>query len=156
MELIIFFNSFVQNLNSSSSELTVELNSEPLDSGDSLMANGSDASDANDTSDVAKRVDYDDTFMQQSVLMIPLMLPHMRLLLELCLGISAVCLIMHLIVYGFVPKLRNTPGKCLMSLSVSLLAASITFVASLHIPPSPTDAFCVTIAITRLYTFLGN
>lgn len=120
-----------------------------MDASEAKPTNSSDTSDETE-------IDYSDVFMHQSVLMIPLMLPHMRLLLELCLGISSVCLTMHLLVYGFVPKLRNTPGKCLMSLSLSLLIAAITFVASLHMIPSPTDGFCVTVAIVRLYSFLGK
>ncbi|XP_054157146.1 probable G-protein coupled receptor Mth-like 3 [Oppia nitens] len=93
--------------------------------------------------------------VHQIVLMVPLMLPHMRLMLELCLGISCICLTMHLLVYGFVPKLRNTPGKCLMSLSLALLSGAVFFVLSLHIEPSPTSSLCISVAIIRLYSFLA-
>ncbi|GFR31631.1 g_PROTEIN_RECEP_F2_4 domain-containing protein [Trichonephila clavata] len=41
------------------------------------------------------------------------------------LSISIVCLILHLIIYGMLEKLRNHPGKILMSLAVSLLCGHL-------------------------------
>ncbi len=88
---------------------------------------------------------------------IPIMFPtHQQLLLEYCMTISAICLAMHLIVYSFVPKLRNTPGKCLMSLSLSLLLAAIMFIMSFHIDASPNNFLCLSVALIRLYSFLGK
>src|SRR5690349_19896737 len=79
---------------------------------------------------------------------------HQQLLLEYCMFISAICLTMNLIVYSFVPKLRNTPGKCLMSLSLSLLLVIITYLVSFHIEVSPVSIPCVSTALLRLYSFL--
>jgi hypothetical protein len=82
---------------------------------------------------------------------IPIMFPtHQQLLLEYCMSISAICLAMHLIVYSFVPKLRNTPGKCLMSLSLSLLLAAIMFIMSFHIDASPHNFVCLSEIIRYL------
>ncbi|GFV94840.1 probable G-protein coupled receptor Mth-like 3 [Trichonephila clavipes] len=41
------------------------------------------------------------------------------------LSISVICLILHLIIYGMLEKLRNRPGKILMSLAVSLLCGHL-------------------------------
>ena len=79
---------------------------------------------------------------------------HQQLLLECCMCISAVCLTMNLMVYSFVPKLRNTPGKCLMSLSLSLLLVIVTYLVSFHIEVSPVSIACVSTALIRLYSFL--
>ena len=79
---------------------------------------------------------------------------HQQLLLEYCMCISAICLTMNLIVYSFVPKLRNTPGKCLMSLSFSLLLVIITYLVSFHIEVSPVSIPCIASALLRLYSFL--
>jgi len=88
---------------------------------------------------------------------IPIMLPKtQQLLLEYCMCISCVCLTMHLIVYAFVPKLQTTPGKSLMSLSLSLLLAAIMFIISFHIEADPFSYVCVSIGFIRFYTFLGK
>lgn len=79
---------------------------------------------------------------------------HQQLLLECCMCISAICLIMNLIVYSMVPKLRNTPGKCLMSLSLSLLLAIVTYLVSFHIEVSPFSMSCISTALIRLYSYL--
>lgn len=87
---------------------------------------------------------------------IPIIFPsHQQLLLEFCMCISAICLIIHLLVYSIVPKLRNLPGKCLMSLSLALLLASISFIASFHIEPFPHSVTCISIGLMRHYSFLG-
>ena len=79
---------------------------------------------------------------------------HQQLLLECCMCISAICLTMNLVVYSLVPKLRNTPGKCLMSLSLSLLLAIITYLISFHIEVSPVSVSCISTALIRLYSYL--
>ena len=159
MGFLLFITSFVQSFNISY-EVSIDgsVGGQRMVTSDSMVTNYTNISyNENNFNDFKTNSIYNNSeVVHQSVLMIPLMLPHMRLLLELCLGISAVCLTIHLIVYGFVPKLRNTPGKCLMSLSLSLLTAAITFIVSLHIVPSTTGALCISVAIIRLYSFLGK
>ncbi|GFT95653.1 probable G-protein coupled receptor Mth-like 3 [Nephila pilipes] len=41
------------------------------------------------------------------------------------LSVSIICLILHLVVYGMLEKLRNRPGKILMSLAISLLCGHL-------------------------------
>jgi hypothetical protein len=102
-------------------------------------------------------INYNNKNNNKNYKSIPIMFPtHQQLLLEYCMSISAICLAMHLIVYSFVPKLRNTPGKCLMSLSLSLLLAAIMFIMSFHIDASPHNFVCLSVALIRLYSFLGK
>jgi len=86
---------------------------------------------------------------------IPMFPIEQQMLLEYCMIISSICLVLHLIVYSFVPKLRNTPGKCLMSLSISLLIVKLTFLVSFHIKQSPHSILCILLSIARLYSHLG-
>lgn len=50
-----------------------------------------------------------------------------RLLSDVCLTISVVCLALHIGIHILVPKLRNLPGKILLSLSCSLFLGQFLF-----------------------------
>ncbi|KAG1670726.1 Adhesion G protein-coupled receptor L3 [Nymphon striatum] len=72
---------------------------------------------------------------------------------EICLYISTVCLMLHLISYVLIPKLRNLPGKNLMSLSVSLLLAQSTFIYGINKISNP--VVCKTVAACLHFFFLA-
>ena len=84
-----------------------------------------------------------------------LFLPKQQLLLESCLIISLICLLIHLLVYSFVPKLRNLPGKCLMSLSFALFLTASSYIVSFNVQVSPDNLFCLSSALIRLYSLLA-
>lgn len=48
-----------------------------------------------------------------------------------CLHVSVICLLMHICIYALLPKLRNVPGKNLLSLSVALLFTQLLFLYGL-------------------------
>lgn len=65
----------------------------------------------------------------------PNLLPYSKaysLLSVITLSISITCLILHLVVYSLLEKLRNCPGKVLMSLSASLLIGHIFLLLGPH------------------------
>ena len=53
-----------------------------------------------------------------------------RLLSDICLTISLVCLALHIGIHLLVPKLRNLPGKILLSLSCCLFIGQLLFLTS--------------------------
>jgi hypothetical protein len=77
------------------------------------------------------------------------------LLTGISLYTSIVCLIIHLLVYAILPKLRNLPGKNLVSLSSSLLIAHISFVTLSHLEANRRIG-CVLNAITIHYSYLAS
>jgi hypothetical protein len=77
------------------------------------------------------------------------------LLTGISLYISIVCLIIHLLVYAILPKLRNLPGKNLVSLSSSLLIAHISFVTLPYLEANRRIG-CVLCAITIHYSYLAS
>ena len=52
------------------------------------------------------------------------------LILKLCIYLSIVCLLLQITVYSIVPRLRNVPGKCLMSLCSAKINANLCFLFS--------------------------
>jgi hypothetical protein len=77
------------------------------------------------------------------------------LLTKISLYTSIVCLIIHLLVYAILPKLRNLPGKNLVSLSSSLLIAHISFVTLSYLEANRRVG-CVLNAITIHYSYLAS
>nr|XP_045604829.1 uncharacterized protein LOC123762358 [Procambarus clarkii] len=67
------------------------------------------------------------------------------------LGLSCVCLILHLTAFFIVPDLRNLSGKNLASLCLVLLAAYTTFILSVFGEPGKSECFILAAA---LYYFL--
>ena len=47
-----------------------------------------------------------------------------------CLGISVACLALHIIIHSLIPKLRNLPGKILLSLCCALFGAQLLFLTA--------------------------
>ena len=77
------------------------------------------------------------------------------LILKLCICLSIVCLILNLIVYSFVPRLRNVPGKCLMSLCCAKISANLCFLSSQFVYNREFRyTLCRVIAILRHYFIL--
>lgn len=70
------------------------------------------------------------------------------------LGLSCVCLIMHLIAFVIVPDLRNLSGKNLASLCLVLLAAYATFILSVFGEPGKRE--CFVLAAAMYYFFLSS
>lgn len=68
---------------------------------------------------------------------------------------SMVSFLIQLLVYGFVPKLQNLPGKCLMSLSLSLLATNLFLIISYNIETSRDNIYCVLVGIGKHYFILA-
>jgi len=80
--------------------------------------------------------------------------PLQIFILKLCISLSIICLILHLMVYSFVPRLRNVPGKCLMSLSVAKVCANLCFFSSQYVYNHHIGYICPVIAILRHYFIL--
>ncbi|XP_069172542.1 uncharacterized protein [Procambarus clarkii] len=70
------------------------------------------------------------------------------------LGLSCLCLLLHLAVFILVPELRNLSGKNLASLCLALLASYICFIINVFVNPSQKD--CITLAAAMYYCFLSS
>lgn len=70
------------------------------------------------------------------------------------LGLSCICLILHLIAFVIVPDLRNLSGKNLASLCLVLLAAYATFILSVFGEPGKRE--CFVLAAAMYYFFLSS
>nr|XP_045590677.1 uncharacterized protein LOC123752697 [Procambarus clarkii] len=70
------------------------------------------------------------------------------------LGLSCLCLLLHLAAFLLVPRLRNLPGKSLASLCLSLLTAYIIFIFSTFLKPTTTG--CYISAVLMYYFFLAS
>lgn len=55
-----------------------------------------------------------------------------RIVSDVCLSISVVCLIVHIILFSTLPNTRNLPGKNLLSLSFSLFFAHLLFLLGIN------------------------
>ncbi|XP_069172579.1 G-protein coupled receptor Mth2-like [Procambarus clarkii] len=69
------------------------------------------------------------------------------------LGLSCLCLLLHLAAFLLLPRLRNLPGKCLASLCLSLLTAYTIFIFSTYLEPKTTG--CYISAVIMYYSFLA-
>lgn len=70
------------------------------------------------------------------------------------LGLSCVCLLLHLGAFLLVPDLRNLSGKNLASLCIVLLAAYTTFILSVFGEPGKRE--CFILAAAMYYFFLSS
>lgn len=70
------------------------------------------------------------------------------------LGLSCVCLLLHLIAFLIVPDLRNLSGKNLASLCLALLAAYTTFILSVFGEPGKSE--CFILAAAMYYFFVSS
>lgn len=69
------------------------------------------------------------------------------------LGLSEVCLVIHLLTFASSAELRNLSGRNLASFSFALFMAYGSFIAAQFIPTG--SVACFTVAITTLYFFLA-
>lgn len=75
--------------------------------------------------------------------------------LKLFICLSIIGLLFTLAVYSAVPRLRNVPGKCLMSLSVAKISANLCFLSSHAVYNSHHEYWsCRVIGILRHYFIL--
>ncbi|KAK4308158.1 hypothetical protein Pmani_020126 [Petrolisthes manimaculis] len=70
------------------------------------------------------------------------------------LGLSCLCLLLHLAAFILTPGLRNLSARNLSSLSVALLAAYISFLAS--VVTRPGHMICLVLAAAMYYFFLSS
>ena len=71
-----------------------------------------------------------------------------------CLSISVVCLALYIIIHLSLSKLRNLPGKNLMSLCCALFGAQLLFLISAE--ESQVGQFCVFLAVLTHWFFLAS
>ena len=75
---------------------------------------------------------------------------------QICMIASIVSFVIQLSVYGFVPKLQSLPGKCLMSLSLSLLAFYLFLIMSYNTETSRESIYCVIVGVGKHYFILAS
>ena len=78
-----------------------------------------------------------------------------KILIQICLIISIICLTLNLIVYSIIPQLRNVPGKCLMFICVTLIFKLLAYIVSFHIEVDPNNKICFSVAVIRFYGMLA-
>ncbi|XP_065579142.1 uncharacterized protein LOC136039387 isoform X1 [Artemia franciscana] len=72
---------------------------------------------------------------------------------QLGLVISLICLAVHIMVYSFLPKLRNMPGKNLLSLSCALFMAQMLFLTG--IDKNSDKGVCVVVGLSLHWFYLA-
>ncbi|XP_069943693.1 uncharacterized protein [Cherax quadricarinatus] len=70
------------------------------------------------------------------------------------LGLSCLCLLLHLAAFLLVPHFRNLPGKSMASLCLSLLTAYTIFIVSTFVESGTTG--CYILAALMYYSFLAS
>ena len=70
-----------------------------------------------------------------------------------CSAISLTCLAIHIVVYSMLKRLRNVPGKNLLSLAVSLFIAQLLFL--LGVNSTRVGVICVATSLAIHYFFLA-
>ena len=70
-----------------------------------------------------------------------------------CLSISVVCLAVHITIHLLVPKLRNLPGKNLLSLSCALFGAQLLFLTGVR--ETQLEHVCTLLAALTHWFFLA-
>ena len=78
-----------------------------------------------------------------------------RILSDVCLAVSIVCLALHIAVHSAVPKLRNLPGKNLLSLSCSLFMAQLLFLTAIGAKTTLGYELCAAVAIITHWSYLA-
>ena len=88
---------------------------------------------------------------------------YMGIVTFICLGISILCLVLHIIVTMLLPELKNLSGKNLLSLCIALLGGYCSFVVSMFlegggvITTSGTDdSGCFILAVFMYFFFLSS
>ena len=81
--------------------------------------------------------------------------PFQRYLSDLCLIISVVCLALHIIIHIALPKLRNLPGKNLLSLSCALFMAQLLFLTGIGLRDAIGETLCATMGMMTHWFYLA-
>lgn len=71
-----------------------------------------------------------------------------------CLGVSLVCLVVHLIISCIAPELQNLSGKNLFSLSLALVGAYASFLANMF-TVDISEIACLVLAVVMYYFYLA-
>ena len=71
-----------------------------------------------------------------------------------CLGVSLVCLLLHLLISLLAPELHNLSGKNLSSLSLALVGAYSSFLANMFVREL-SAAHCFLLAVAMYYFYLS-
>lgn len=74
---------------------------------------------------------------------------------DICLAISVVCLAFHIIVHMILPKLRNLPGKNLLSLSCALFMAQLLFLTGIGLRDTVGYRLCATLGVLTHWFYLA-
>lgn len=78
-----------------------------------------------------------------------------RLLSDICLTISVICLALHIAIHAALPKLRNLPGKNLLSLSIALFFGQLLFLIGMGVRDSVDYELCAAIGIFTHWFYLS-
>ena len=88
---------------------------------------------------------------------------YMGIVTFICLGISILCLILHIIVTLLLPELKNLSGKNLLSLCIALLGGYCSFVVSMFLEgggvitnSGSEDSGCFILAVFMYFFFLSS
>ena len=82
--------------------------------------------------------------------------PEMGYVTVAGLGVSIVCLVLHLVASSLAPELQNLSGKNLISLCISLLGGYSCFLANLFRTGGGRAEECISIAAAMFYFFLAS
>lgn len=78
-----------------------------------------------------------------------------RLLSDVCLTISVICLSLHIGIHILVPKLRNLPGRILLSLSCSLFLGQLLFLVGVGARETIGYGWCAAVGIVIHWAILS-
>lgn len=78
-----------------------------------------------------------------------------RFLSDICLAVSVVCLALHIAIHTALPKLRNLPGKNLLSLSCALFTAQILFLTGIGLREVVGYGLCATMGVLTHWSYLA-
>ena len=74
-----------------------------------------------------------------------------------CLGVSVICLSLHILATALVPELHNLSGKNLLCLSLALLGGYSSFIASMFVDgPDYGSVACVILAVFMYFFFTSS
>ena len=74
----------------------------------------------------------------------------------ICLGISIICLSLHIIASFLTAELQNLSGKNLLSLSCGLWGGYVTFVAAMFSSNMANTSYCKTLATLMYFCFMAS
>ena len=91
---------------------------------------------------------------------------YMGIVTFVCLGISIICLVIHIFITLLLPELRNLSGKNLLSLCIALLGGYTSFVVSMFLEGGggsgsitnvmDEDSGCFILAVFMYFFFLSS